>query len=164
MMREEILETAALAGTPEEKLGALRECIQAATLRSFHESGAFSSICLTGEAAARFAEGSGKYAQGLDFFMVDKKGYSPERWLFKAQRYLRFMGLDARIAFARKAAFHAGWIKVTGLLEEAGLASSPAEAIGFTISIAPGPPAGAARKVKLAEAGGECFALRFWTG
>lgn len=164
MMREEILEAAALAGTQEEKLGTLRECIQAATLRSFHESGAFSTLCLTGAAAGRFVSGAPGYAQDLDFLVVNKAGYSPEKWLFKAQRYLRFMGLDTRIAFARKAAFHAGWIKVTGLLAEAGLSSSPADALGFRISIAPEAPEGVACKVKLVEAAGECFALRFWTG
>ena len=45
------------------------------------------------------------------------------------------MGLDARIAFARKASIHAGWVKVMGLLAEAGLAESEAETIGFRIVI-----------------------------
>ena len=167
MMREEILEAAAQVTSPEDKLGALRECIQAATLRSLHEAGAFSSLCLTGKAAERFACGSADYAEGLDFLLVDKAGYSPEKWLFKAQRYLRFMGLDARIAFARKAASHAGWVKVTGLLAEAGLAASaglsplPAETIGFRIVIDISPIDAAMCKVKLADVAGESFAVRY---
>ena len=164
MTREEILETAAMAATPEGKLAALRECVQAATLRSLHESGAFSSLCLTGGAAERFALGSESPAENLEFVLADKAGYGPEKWLFKAQRYLRFMGLEARIAFARKASVHAGWIKVTGLLAEAGLSSSPADALGFRISIALQTPEGMARKVKLVEAAGECFALCYGTG
>ena len=161
MMREEILETAAMAATPGEKLAALRECVQAATLRSLHESGAFSSLCLTGGAAERFALGSENRAENLEFILVDKAGYSPEKWLFKAQRYLRFMGLDARIAFARKTAFHAGWIKVTGLLAEAGLSPSPADALGFRISVALELPEEMIGGVRLVEAAGECFALRW---
>lgn len=152
MMREEMLEAAALAGTPEEKLGVLRECIQAATLRSLHESGAFSTLCLTGEAAGRFAAGAPGYVQDLDFVIVSKAGYNPEKWLFKAQRSLRFMGLDTRIAFARKVSTHAGWVKVTGLLPET---------IGFRIVIDIEPIDAAMCRVKVVDMAGECFAVRY---
>lgn len=165
MMREEILEAAAAAESPGGKSGAMRECIQAVTLRSLHESGAFASLCLTGDAALRFAGGLGSghagYATDLEFRLVDKKGYRPEQWFFTVRRRLRSMGLDARIAFARRGPIHSGWIKVSGLLAEAGLSPSPDEALGFNIVIGITPLERAACRVKVVEAAGECFALRY---
>jgi len=169
MMREEILERAVSAGSREEGRAILRECVQAATLRSLHESGAFDSVCLSGEAAHRFAEGSPEYAADLEFRLVDKKGrkpgtkpaYKPERWLFAAKRRLGFMGLDAGIAFARKASSHAGWIRVPGLLAEAGLADSASETVGFRIVIDIAPVDASTCAVKLVDAAGESFAVRY---
>ena len=169
MMREEILERAASAGTPEEGRVILRECVQAAALRSLHESGAFDSVCLSGETARRFAEGAPEYAADLEFRVVDKKGrkpgampgYKPERWLFAAKRRLGFMGLDAGIAFARKASSHAGWFRLPGLLVEAGLADSASETIGFRIVIDIAPIDASTCMVKLVDAAGESFAVRY---
>jgi hypothetical protein len=92
---------------------------------------------------------------------VDKKGYKPEQWLFAVKRRLRFMGLDARIAFARKASIHAGWVKVTGLLAEACLAQSEAETIGFRIVIDIAPIEPAICTVKLVDMAGESFGIRY---
>jgi len=160
MMREEILEIADLAETPEEKLCAIRACIQAAALRSLHELGAFEKLCLTGESARHFATGTPDYITDLEFSLVDKKGlqpggkpgYKPEQWLFAVKRRLYFMGLDARIAFARKASVHAGWVKVTGLL---------AEEVGFRIVIDIAPIEPATCEVKLVDMAGECFGIRY---
>ena len=161
MMREEILEAAGLAETPEEKLCLLRECIQAATLRSLHELGAFEKLCMTGETARHFASGVPEHVVDLEFRLVDKKGYKPEQWLFAVKRRLHFKGLDARIAFARKVSTHSGWVKVMGLLTEAGLAKSEAETIGFRIVIDIEPIEPAMCKVKLVDMAGECFGVRY---
>jgi len=160
MMREEILEIADLAETPEEKLCAIRACIQAAALRSLHELGAFEKLCLIGKSARHFATGAPEYITDLEFSLVDKKGlqpgskpgYKPEQWLFAIKRRLYFMGLDARIAFARKASIHAGWVKVTGLL---------AEELGFKISIDIQPLAAETTKVALVDMAGEYFGIRY---
>ncbi len=154
MIREEILEIADKAETPEEKLCAIRACIQAAALRSLHELGAFEKLCLTGESARHFATGTPDYITDLEFSLVDKKGYKPEQWLFAVKRRLRFMGLDPRIAFARKASIHAGWVKVTGLL---------AEEVGFRITINIAPIEPALCTVKLVDMAGEYFGIRYVT-
>jgi hypothetical protein len=160
MMREEILEYVATAGTPEEKLVALRGSLQAALLRSFHESGAFSSISLSGAAATNFSDRKPGVVDVLEFIIVDKAGYAPEKWVFKARRYLRYMGLDSRIAFARRDVLHSGWVKIPELLAEAGLSTSPADTVDLKISISTRPPVDIECKVMLVELAGECFALR----
>ena len=161
MMVEEMLEAAAPLATPEEKRCALRACVQAAALRSLHEQGSFEKLCLTGESALHFASGAPEYMTDLEFSLVDKKGYKPEQWLFAIKRRLRFMGLDARIAFARKASIHSGWVKVTGLLAEAGLAPGESETVGFRILIDIASVELATCEVKLVDMAGESFGVRY---
>lgn len=162
-MREELLATAAAVASPEERFCLLKECIQVAVLRSLHESGAFGSIALSGSAALRFAGSSSDYATDLEFILLDKKHYKPEQWLFAAKRKLRFMCLDPRIAFARKLSTHTGWIKIPGILAEAGLARAEAETetLGFRIVIDITPLERTDCRAKLVEAAGECFAVRW---
>lgn len=157
------------------RLAALRDCVAAVVLRSFHESGAFGSVALTGaaaEAAARRPEGeggaggegsaaapsgAGKDPKGvpsadLEFILLEKKGYAPERWLFKAQRYLRYSGLEARIAFARRGGLHSGWVKVGGLLE--------GKTVDLRITVDAAGSGQGKTEVKILALGGERFGLR----
>ena len=153
MIREEVLEAAAAVEGTETKLAVMREWLQAATLRSFHESGAFLSVCLAGQAAQRFGGGSSQYVPDLEFVLVGKKGYGPEKWLFKAKRYLGFSGLDARIAFARKGNLHSGWVKVPGFLD--------GEDLGFRILVDATPAEMVVSTVKIVESAGQCFGIRY---
>jgi hypothetical protein len=146
MLKEEMLELAAAATDPEAKRAVLRECLQTSVLRSFHEAEAFLSVALAGEGAT-----------GLEFVLLDKKDYKPERWLFAAKRRLWFMGLDPRIAFARKLSVHQGWVKVPGLLAEAGLPEDPAEPLGFRLQISLEKPENLSTTVDVVER----FGLRF---
>lgn len=151
MIKEEILELAMQGANAEKGDGSeiVRECLQAAVLRSFHESGAFASVCLVGDGARRFAVGKEERVDELGFALFDKAGYAPERWLFKAQRYLRFMGFDTRIAFTRKAFVHAGWLRTAdGKVE-------------VKIRIELGAVDRANCTIKVVEVAGECFAVRY---
>lgn len=146
MLKEEMLELAAAAADPEAKRAILGDCLRASLLRSFHEAEAFLSVALVGEGPA-----------GLEFALLDKKDYKPERWLFAAKRRLRFMGLDPRIAFARKLSVHQGWVKVPGLLADAGLPEDAAEPLGVRIQINLAPPENGVATVDIVER----FGLRF---
>jgi hypothetical protein len=195
MIRESILELAE-AAPPELRPIVISACLESALLRTFHEASAFSCLCLTGASALRYGSGrDGLYPAGasgwgeLRFRLFDKKGYSPERWLFKAQRHLRFMGIDSRIGFTRKASSHAGWIRTPGLVDPlwpgnpaspalpADLANleSPADSraaidpklvaappgVKVFIDMAPEPAAGPVPgRIVLFEGWGECFSLR----
>ena len=146
MLKEEMLELASAASDPEAKRAVLGDCLRASLLRSFHEAEAFLSVALVSKDEA-----------GLEFALLDKKDYKPERWLFAAKRRLRFMGLDPRIAFARKLTVHQGWVKVPGLLAEAGLPDDPADPLGVRIQISLTPPVNGVTSVAIVER----FGLRF---
>jgi hypothetical protein len=126
-MISESMQELAAAAPQELRPIILNACLESALLRSFHESSAFACLSMTGQSARRYGSGlvglcsspASEWGE-LSFRLVDKKGYYPERWLFKAQRYLRFMGIDSRIGFTRKTASHVGWIRAPGLAEVAG--------------------------------------------
>ena len=129
MIRESMLELAE-AAAPELRPIVLNACLESALLRSFHDSSVFFYLCMTGQSARRYGSGQAGLCSSqpsgwgeLSFRLMDKKGYYPERWLFKAQRYLKFMGIETRIGFTRKATTHVGWIRAPGL-------ASAAERIG----------------------------------
>jgi len=143
MIRESILELAA-AARPEDKPFLILACLESALLKSFHESAVYSSVCLCGESASRYFPQPSTFKilenKGwgeLSFKVLDRKTYAPERWLFKAQRYIRFMNLDTRIAFTRKANLHVGWIRAPGLAAEAGINLEKGAELGIKILIDP---------------------------
>ncbi len=161
MLKEEMLELAAAVADPEGKRAVLRDCLQASVLRSFHEAEAFLSVAMIGDLGGQTgAAGVPGGAAGLEFVLLDKKDYKPERWLFAAKRRLWFMGLDPRIAFARKISVHQGWVKVPGLLAEAGLPEDPADPLGVKIQISLKPPENNATTVSVVERHGLRFGIK----
>jgi hypothetical protein len=161
MLKEEMLELAVAAEGAEAKRAVLRDCLQASVLRSFHEAEAFLSVALIGDLGGQSgAAGVSGGAAGLEFVLLDKKDYKPERWLFAAKRRLWFMGLDPRIAFARKLAVHQGWVKVPGLLAEAGLPEETGDPLGFRIAIDIAPRERPETAAKIVERYGLRFGLR----
>lgn len=196
MIRESMLELAAAAPQGLRQI-VINACLESALLRSFHDSSAFSCLCVTGQSARRYGSDQAGLCSDLpsewgelSFRLINKKGYYPERWLFKAQRYLKFMGIESRIGFTRKAASHVGWIRAPGLADPAGLtdAAGPTDAaspdlpagladmarhadhykpaaappgVKFSIDILPGPDFTLAPgRIVLIEGWGECFSLR----
>lgn len=175
MIAEAMIEAARNVSSPDERLKALEECVRAVVLRSFHESGAFGSVALTAwhgvgvghGAGAVSAAGAGPGAnpgagreagRELEFVLIDKKGYAPERWLFKARRYLRFSGLEARIAFGRKGNIHSGWVRArvdTG--EELGVRLTIDASHVYSAE-------GGGFEVRIVESGGELFGIRVRAG
>jgi hypothetical protein len=165
MIRESIVELAE-AVSPELRSIVISACLESALLRTFHDASAFSCLCLTGASALRYGSGRAGLCSGdasgwgeLRFALFDKKGYYPERWLFKVQRHLRFMGIDNQIGFTRKASSHAGWIRAPGLADQKVAAAPPGVKVFIDISA---PPAAglAPGRIVLAEGWGECFSLR----
>ena len=178
MIRESMLELT-VAAAHELRPTLMNACLESALLRTFHETSAFSCICLTGQGALRYGSGREGLCSGprsewgeLRFRLFDKRGYYPERWLFKVQRRLKFMGIDSRIGFTRKAGSHIGWVRAPGLADAADLADTagsanpkrPAAAppgVKFLIDIPPGPvEAPTPGRIVLVEGWGECFSLR----
>lgn len=142
-MKEEALALIRDAGDPARKLNLLREYLQALALRSLHESEAFTRLAFVGGTALRFAYNLPRFSEDLDFSLENASGYAPETWLKKLKGDLHLAGFDVTVNWNDRTAVHKSWIRVGGLLSEAGLAATPGQKLSIKIEIDATPPAGA---------------------
>jgi predicted nucleotidyltransferase component of viral defense system len=128
---------------PARKLNILREYIQVETLRSLHESEAFVNLTFVGGTAIRFVFDLPRFSEDLDFSMEKADGYKPELWMKKLKNDLMLAGFDTSMKWNDRTAVHKAWIKVEGLLHEAGLAAMKDQKLSIKLEIDTNPPAGA---------------------
>ncbi len=142
-MKEAALELIKDIPDPSNKLNLLREYVQAMVLRSLHESEAFVNLAFVGGTALRFIHSLPRFSEDLDFSLERKSGYTPEKWMKKVKHDLALAGFDAKVSWADKTTVHKSWIKVAGLLKEAGLAAMPDQNMSIKLEIDSRPPSGA---------------------
>jgi hypothetical protein len=142
-MKEQALALVAGISDPGQKLNRLREYLQAFVLRSLHESEAFKPLAFVGGTALRFLHNLPRFSEALDFSLVSAEGYKGAEWMAKVKRDLVLAGYDAQLAWNDRKVVHAGWIRVGGLLYEAGLSGMPGEKLSIKLEIDTHPPAGA---------------------
>ncbi|AKJ64544.1 nucleotidyl transferase AbiEii/AbiGii toxin family protein [Kiritimatiella glycovorans] len=143
-MKEQALAIARTADRPERRLNLLREYLQALTMRSLHESEAFTRIAFVGGTALRFAYGLGRYSEDLDFTLETPEGYGPRPWMQKIKRDLLLAGFDLSVTWNERKTVHTGWIRFAGVLKELGLSPMDRQNLSIKIEIDTNPPAGAA--------------------
>jgi hypothetical protein len=131
---------------PAGKLNLLREFLQALALRSLHESEAFTKLAFVGGTALRFAYNLPRFSEDIDFSLESPDGYQPEKWLRKLKNDLALAGFDTSVSWNDKTTVHKGWVRVAGILKEAGLAAMPGQKLSIKIEIDTRPPAGAVRE------------------
>ena len=141
-MREQALALAREAPDPRQALNRLREYVQALILRSFHESEAFRPLAFVGGTALRFLHGLPRFSEDLDFCLVSGDGYDGLAWMTKVKRDLTLAGLDSEVTWNGRRTVHAGWVRVSGLLQEAGLAARAGQKLAIKIEIDTRPPEG----------------------
>lgn len=142
-MKDEALSLVANEPEPTRALNLLREYLQAFALRSLHESEAFRSIAFVGGTALRFIHGLPRFSEDLDFSLHDAGSYEPRRWLGKLRRELALSGFDATVTLNEKRIVNVGWVRVAGLLADAGVVARPQQRIAIKLEIDTRPPPGA---------------------
>lgn len=142
-MKEQALSIAAQADNPADKLNVLREYVQAFALRSLHESEAFRHLSFVGGTALRFAYNLPRFSEDLDFSLESPEGYDPVPWMKKLKRELQLAGFEASLNWNDRKTVHTAWIKVGGILKEAGLAAMADQKLSIKLEIDTRPPAGA---------------------
>ena len=143
-MKIQALEIAMSLPDPGERLNRLREYLQAFVLRSLHESEAFQRLSFVGGTALRFLYGLPRFSEDLDFSLENAQGYAPQKWFSKLNRDMGFVGFDSTVTWNDRKTVHVGWVRVAGLLQEAGLAGVPAQKLSVKLEIDTRPPSGAA--------------------
>jgi predicted nucleotidyltransferase component of viral defense system len=142
-VKETALNLVSGVSDPSSKLNLLREYVQAMVLRSLHESEAFVGLAFVGGTALRFVHGLPRFSEDLDFSLENGNTYAPERWMKKIKNDLQLSGFKAKVSWNDSSTVHKSWIKVAGLLKDAGLAVMPEQNLSITLEIDSKPPAGA---------------------
>ncbi len=128
---------------PGQALNLLREYLQALVLRSLHECEAFRPLAFVGGTALRFLHGLPRFSEGLDFSLVTAEGYAGKEWMARVKRDLTLAGFTPEVAWNDRKAVHMGWVRVGGILQEAGLTGQPDQKLAIKVEIDTRPPAGA---------------------
>jgi predicted nucleotidyltransferase component of viral defense system len=142
-MKEEALALVRGVSDPAQALNRLREYLQAFVMRSFHESEAFRPLAFVGGTALRFLHGLPRFSEDLDFSLVSSDGYAGKEWMAKVKRDLTLAGFDPEVTWNDRKVVHTGWVRVAGVLHEAGLSTMPGEKLAIKLEIDTKPPAGA---------------------
>lgn len=148
-MKARALELARAVDDPVMRLNILREYAQACVLRSFHESQAFQALSFVGGTALRFLYDLQRYSEDLDFSVESRASYDPASWISKLERDLDFDGFDASVTWGDRKTVHVGWVRIAGLLQEAGLAPLPEQKLSVKIEADTRPPSGAVTETRV---------------
>ena len=142
-MKEEALSIIKGISDPAQKLNLLREYVQSQALRSLHESEAFVNLSFVGGTALRFVFDLPRFSEDLDFALDDGDGYTPESWMRKLKADLSLAGFDTSVSWNERSIVLKAWIRIAGLLNDAGLAAMPDQKLSIKLEIDTKPPAGA---------------------
>ena len=70
-------------------------------------------------------------AKLLDFSMVSEKGYAGMEWMSKVKRDLSLAGFDPHLTWNDRKVVHTGWIRLAGILYDAGISGAFSGCITF---------------------------------
>jgi predicted nucleotidyltransferase component of viral defense system len=142
-VKDEALDLVRAVNDPARKLNLLREYLQALALHVLHREEAFLSLAFVGGTALRFVYGLPRFSEDLDFSLHENTGYGPETWMKALKREFLLGGFDVAVSWNDRTAVHKAWVKVAGVLKEAGLAAMAEQNLSIKIKIDTRPPAGA---------------------
>jgi predicted nucleotidyltransferase component of viral defense system len=148
-MKDEALALIENLTDPSKKLNLLREYLQAQVLRSLHESEAFVNLSFVGGTALRFLFNLPRFSEDLDFSLDSEDAYMPTVWFKKVKTDLSLAGFDVSLTWNDRTTVHKVWIKIPGLLKEAGLAEMQSQNLSIKLEIDTRPPSGALSKRKV---------------
>lgn len=141
-MKEQALALARAARDPGQRLNVLREYLQALVLRSLHDCEAFGPLAFIGGTALRFLHGLPRFSEDLDFSLVSPEGYAAREWMAHVKRDLVLAGFEPDVTWNDTRNVHIGWIRLRGILIEAGLSGRSDQKLAIKIEIDTRPPAG----------------------
>jgi hypothetical protein len=159
-MKAEAIGYALRSKDPIDRTNILREYVQACALRSLHESRAFESLSFVGGTALRFLHDLPRYSEDLDFSLESPEGYEPLAWMAKVKRDLVRLGFEAELSWNDRKTVQVAWIKIPGLLKEAGIVDRAEQKLSVKLEIDTKPPSGAVMERRLVNRR-LVFALRY---
>jgi len=142
-VKEQALALVAGLRDPGQALNRLREYLQVLLLVSLHDCEAFRSLAFVGGAALRILHGLPRFSEALDFSLTSSESYAGKDWLGTAKRNLTLAGYMPEASWSDSRTVHVGWVRLPGILHEAGLSPYPDQKLAIKLEIDTRPPAGA---------------------
>jgi predicted nucleotidyltransferase component of viral defense system len=134
---------------PAQKLNLLREYLQAYVLRSLHESEAFLCLSFVGGTALRFLYDLPRFSEDLDFSVENPTDYEPLKWIKKLTRQMSLAGFNVTVKWNDRKTVHVGWVRIGGLLKDAGISNIAEQKLSIKIEVDTRPPRGAVLEKRL---------------
>lgn len=142
-MKDHAIAIAKDASDSDMALNRLREYLQAFVLRALHDCEAFSSLAFVGGTALRFLHGLPRFSEDLDFTLDRSTAYDGKRWMEMVKRELTLAGFEAEVSWNDRKTVHTAWVRLAGLLSEAGLSVFARQKLSIKLEIDTCPPSGA---------------------
>lgn len=143
-MKEQALALAAGQTGQYAKFNALREYLQAYILRVMQDAGLFRSTAFVGGTALRFLHGVPRFSEDLDFSHTRGAHVRFLPLLKKVADELKAAGYQVAVSCRAEKTVAGAFIRVPGLLHEAGLSPHRGQNLSVKIEIDTNPPDGAA--------------------
>jgi predicted nucleotidyltransferase component of viral defense system len=142
-MKEHALALVRGVDDPRLAVNRLREYLQCLVLRALHESEAFTTMAFVGGTALRILYDLPRFSEDLDFSLLSPSSSAGRDWMARIKRDLSLAGFGVDVTWNERNPVHVGWVRVAGLLREAGLPSMLTEKLSIKVEIDANPPAGA---------------------
>ena len=134
-MKEQALALVRGMDDPSLAVNRLREYLQCLVLRSLHECEAFRAMAFVGGTALRFLHGLPRFSEDLDFSLISPGVCAGKDWMTRIKRDLSLAGFDLAVTWNERNPVQVGWVRVAGLLREAGLSAMAAEKLSIKLEI-----------------------------
>ena len=127
-----------------------REYLQARILNILQRAGAMGSLAFQGGTCLRFLFALPRYSEDLDFTLEgDPEGYDLRGFLTAIRADLSREGYAVGLAVRDRNPVHSAFVRLQGLLHDAGLSARREESLAVRIEVDTRPPAGAVLETHL---------------
>lgn len=148
-MKDYLLELVAKQSGYNAKLNAMREYLQAYTLRIMHDDGLFRTTAFLGGTALRFLYNLPRFSEDLDFSLAKGRGHRFSDIIEGVKEELVSSGYNAAVTSNEGKTVCNSFIRFEGLLYEAGLSPLKSQKFSIKIEIDTNPPEGAVLKTHI---------------
>lgn len=148
-MKDYLLELVAKQSGHNAKLNAMREYLQAYTLRIMHDDRLFRTTAFLGGTALRFLYNLPRFSEDLDFSLAKGRGHRFSDIIEGVKEELVSAGYNAAVTSNEEKTVCNSFIRFEGLLYEAGLSPLKSQKFSIKIEIDTNPPEGAILKTDI---------------
>ncbi|MFQ6084497.1 MAG: nucleotidyl transferase AbiEii/AbiGii toxin family protein [Candidatus Aminicenantia bacterium] len=133
----------------EEKFNHLRELLQILILKIIFDTGFFKNIVFTGGTALRILYDLRRFSEDLDFSLVNKKGYSLDKFSITLKTKLTQYNIEPEVKVKEKKVVQELSIKFKKILYDLGISHLSGQSLLIKIEIDTQPPRGGNIEISL---------------